>query len=182
MWRKLHFFIILEESLQCTFVMHVYPLLVDEVNEIWKVWVWKYEFEKCVLRESQIWMPRRPKVPIVEERHMYCFIPHLTSSLSSFLLSSQDLNRDWGSEWRQRRTKKETWLAHREESDQRAQDRKVPQLTSPSSQPWGRLWLMFTRFNPLPRLLSLSWSWSISRWSCGGSQCGRCRLSSWSPW
>ncbi len=91
----------------------------------------KYEFKKCVLRESQIWMPRRPKVPIVEERHMYCFIPHLTSSLSSFLLSSQDLNRDWGSEWRQRRTKKETWLAHREESDQRAQDRKVTQLTSP---------------------------------------------------
>lgn len=37
----------------------------------------------------------------IEETHMYCLFLILTSSLSLFLLSSQDLNIVWGSKWRQ---------------------------------------------------------------------------------
>ncbi len=173
MWRKLHFFIILEESLQCPFVMHVYPLLVDEVNEIW---VWK----GCLKGVSNLNAQKTKSAYSWREAHVLLYtsfdlIPLLLPSVIS------------GSEpWLRKRVKTEedqegdmAGSQGREWSESTGQKGNTVDV---SSQPWGRLWLMFTRFIPLPRLLSLSWSWSISRWSCGGSQCGHCRLSSWSPW
>lgn len=60
-----------------------------------------------------------------EETHMYYFF--LSLDLIPILIPPVFSGSEhfWGSKWRQRSTKEETWLAGRAESDQRTQERKV---------------------------------------------------------
>lgn len=159
MWRKLHF-LKWQNDIVLLSCMYSTSIISRQIK-------WISEFEKCISEESQ-----RPEVPIVEETHVLLLssldLIHL--SLPSVFSGSKHCLR------KQVKTEEETWLAYREESDQRTQDRKVTLLTYSHNLEAGcdscvDFWM-----------LSLSLCWSLCRCSCGDGQCGSCRLHFSSPW